>query len=143
MANEHFRQLVDEICQLTLIPRASLLYESPQLTVRGVDFSLRPLENADAETVLMHADFGPLPARQREAILLRLLDTNFHLIDGVRHSSFSHNEHTGHVMFGGALALESTTAAQVLLLMGHIAEYAQAWRKHYFLDDQRARARAF
>jgi len=141
MANEHFRHLVDEICQLTQIPSAALLYEATQLTVRGVDFSLRPLESAQAQTVLMHADFGPLPARQREAILLRLLDTNFHLIDGVSHSGFSHNEHTGHVMFASALALESTTAAQVLLLMGHIAEYAQAWRQNYFLDDQRPRAR--
>ncbi|KAF1010957.1 MAG: hypothetical protein GAK32_01137 [Pseudomonas fluorescens] len=143
MANQHYRQLVDQICQLTQIPTAALLYESTQLTVRDVDFSLSHIESPEADAVLMHADFGPLPSRQREAILLRLLDTNFHLIDGVRHSSFSHNEHTGHVMFGSALALQGTTAEQILLLMGHIAEYAQAWRQTYFLDDQRPRARAF
>ncbi|MGB3123374.1 MAG: CesT family type III secretion system chaperone [Pseudomonas sp.] len=143
MANEHYRHLVDELCLLTQIPSAAVLYESLQLIVRGIDFSLRPIENPEADAVLLHADFGPLPSRQREAILLRLLDTNFHLVDGVRHSSFSHNEHTGHVLFGSALPLESTTAAQVLLLMGHIAEYAQAWRQSYFLDDQRTRARAF
>lgn len=136
MASTQFYHLVDEICQLALIPATAVRHDSPQLSVKGVDFSLRHLDGADEGTVLIHADFGPLPSRQREAILARLLDTNFHLSGSQQHSSFSRDERTDHVVFHGALPLASTRGENVLQLMGHLSEYAQAWRQTYFLDEQ-------
>lgn len=136
MANAHYHRLVDDICQLALIPSTALLYQTTQLSVKGVDFSLHHVEGSDAGKVLIHADFGLLPAQQREAILLRLLDTNFHLSGGEYPICFSHNERTGHVMFSASQPLDNVTGSGVLLLMGHLADYAQAWRQTYFLDER-------
>ncbi|NWA02082.1 CesT family type III secretion system chaperone [Pseudomonas gingeri] len=135
MAIENYRQLVDEICRLSLIPPTAVLYENTRLTVRDVDFSLHYVDAPGPGNVVLHGDFGPLPARRREAVLLRLLETNFYLFDGRYSSSFSHNEQTGRVLLNSSLALADTSATHLLGLMGHFAEYAQAWRQTGFLND--------
>ncbi|WP_434698139.1 CesT family type III secretion system chaperone [Pseudomonas sp. D1-1] len=129
--NERYHRLVTDICQLSQIPLAAIDLELVQLSVKGIDFSFSNL----ADTVMIHADFGPLPVRRREAILLQLMNVNFHLFGGDSPCCFSHNDGTGQVQFSCTVGLTQIGAPQFVQLLGHIAEYAQSWQHSYFLDE--------
>lgn len=136
MSNERYHRFVTDICQLSQIPVAAIDLDLVQLNVKGIAFSFANL----ADTVMIHADFGPLPDRRREAILLQLMNVNFHLFSGHRPCCFSHNDDTGQVQFSCTVELTQIGAPQFVQLLGHIAEYAQTWQHNYFLDEGAKRA---
>ncbi|MDP9782274.1 CesT family type III secretion system chaperone [Pseudomonas fluorescens] len=136
MSNERYHRLVTDICQLSQIPVAAIDLDLVQLNVKGIAFSFANL----ADTVLIHADFGPLPDRRRDAILLQLMNVNFHLFNGDRPCCFSHNDDTGQVQFSCTVELTQIGAPQFVQLLGHIAEYAQSWQHNYFLAEGAKRA---
>lgn len=131
MSKERYHRLVTDICQLCQIPVAAVDFDLVQLNVKGIAFSFANL----ADTVMIHADFGPLPDRHRDAILLQLMNVNFHLFNGDRSCCFSHNDDTGQVQFSCTVELTQIGAPQFVQLLGHIAEYAQSWQHCYFLDE--------
>lgn len=135
MDSERYYRLVTDICQLSQIPVAAIDINRPQLSVRGIDFSFSNL----ADTVMIHADFGTLPERRRDAILLKLMNVNFHLFDGDRPCCFSYNDDKGQVQFSCTVKLTQIGAPQFLQLLGHIAEYAQSWQHSYFVAESARR----
>ncbi|SDH57723.1 Tir chaperone protein (CesT) family protein [Pseudomonas flavescens] len=135
MAVPHqYRQLLDEIQQLTLVPEALLSPELTHLNVRGVDFSLYPVGDQGQEHVVTHCDLGALPDKAREEAMLRLLDTNFQLVNAAKPVTFCRNEHSGHMMLSMAQPLSSLTGQSILDQMGTLADYALVWRQTFFLD---------
>lgn len=131
MSKERYHRLVTDICQLCQIPVTAVDFDLVQLNVKGIAFNFANL----ADTVMIHADFGPLPDRRRDAILLQLMNVNFHLYNGDRSCCFSHNDDTGQVQFSCTVELTQIGAPQFVQLLGHIAEYAQSWQHCYFLDE--------
>lgn len=131
MNNERYKRLVADICQLTQIPVEGINHDLTELSVRGVGFSFFNVK----DTVLIHANFGPLPERRRDEVLLKLMSVNFHLFSGQHPCCFSHNQETGQVIFSGTVDLASIGAPQFVHLLGHIAEYARAWQHNYFISE--------
>lgn len=141
MAAEHYRLLVDQICAHTLIPNPAALYHATNLTVRDIDFSLSYLDGPGQGVVSVLCDFGPLPARLREEVLLRLLETNFYMADTPGAPMLSFNDQTQRVILACRLALESIDVEALLALLGQFADMASLWRTDHFLATSSAATR--
>lgn len=138
MAVPHqYRRLLDEIHQLTHVPEALLSRELIHLSIRGVDFSIYPVGDQDQEHVVIHCDLGALPEKRREEALLRLLDTNFHLINSAKPITFCRNEQSGNLLLSTAQPLLASLSGQSILdQMGSLVDYALVWRQTFFLDQK-------
>lgn len=124
--------LVDEVCRLTLLPNPHTLYEHTALSIDGIDISLVE-RHEPANEVGIQCDLGPLPGRQREAVLLRLLEINFHLFTDAANSTCTVNPITGRATLAAVIPLQHARAAALLELLGQLADMAKAWRQSYFL----------
>jgi hypothetical protein len=142
MAIPHqYRRLLDEIRQLALLPESILSHELTHLTIRGVDFSMYPVGDQQQEHVLIHCELGALPDKRREEVLIRLMDTNFHMVNSAKSVTFCRNEQSGHMMLSAAQPLADLSGKAVLDQMGSLADYALAWREHFFLGDSSSKQR--
>jgi hypothetical protein len=137
MSIENYQVLINELCELTVIPNPETLYEMASIRVRGVDFSLLYNESPGAGEVLIYCGFGPLPQQRRDAVMQRLLETNLHLFNGQNSPSLSFNPETGHVVLVSVLLLDALKAQRLLDMLGYLAAMAQKWRETYFLDDEK------
>jgi hypothetical protein len=135
MSMETYRKLVDEICTLTNIQKSELLYQSMDLQVKGVNFSMFYWKEISPDYGVVYCDFGPLPSENREAVLLRLLQTNLYLF-GINTPSFAIDRQTNHVLMAINIPLEKTTAEHVVLALSDFAELALGWRVGYFLTEE-------
>jgi hypothetical protein len=131
-------QLMAEIQALTLLPESILSHELVHLSVNGVDFSMYPIGENDQAYVVTHCDLGDLPVARRDAVLLRLLECNFHMINTAKPVSFCCNEESGRMMLSAAQPLSMLSGQVILDQMGGIADYALAWRETHFLNDSTA-----
>lgn len=141
MALETYRLLVDQICEQTLIPNPAALYERTNLTIHEVNFTLRYLEEGEHGTVVVHCDFGALPTRGREAVLLRLLETNFYAFEGPSAPVLSFSDQTQRVVLSCKLPLV-VDASIILFLLSQFADMAKAWRADFFLSNDKNTAPA-
>jgi hypothetical protein len=135
MAIEHYRLLVDQICALTLIPNPATLYAATNLAVRDIDFSLQYFEGAGKGTVSVLCDFGPLPARRREEVLIRLMETNFHMSDSPGAPMLSFNDQSQRVTLTCKMALDGLNAEFLVPLLGQFSGMVNTWRSDYFLPS--------
>ncbi len=133
-----YLHLLDEIHQLTLLPKTVLAAELTHLSVRGADFSMHAVNDHDQSSVVIHCELGALPTHRREEVLARLLDTNFHMISSGKSVTFCRNEQSGHLMLSMAQPLSSLSGQVAIDQMGALAEYALIWRQNYFLDEASA-----
>jgi hypothetical protein len=133
MAAEHYRQFVNQICAHTLIPNPALLYHDTNLAVRDIDFSLQYIDGAGKGVVTVLCDFGPLPGRRRDEVLLRLLETNFYMSDSAGSPMLSFNDQSQRVTLTCKMALDGLRAEVLVALMGQFSDMVRAWRSNYFL----------
>jgi len=132
MTTDRYRLLIDEICTLSLIPHSPDFHEAANFKVNQIDFSLqhRALEHGDQ--VAIYADMGQLPSGNRDAVLLSLLEINFHLFHSGQSPVFSCNHETQRVLLMGSVELAHATAPTLLLTMKAFAQLAGEWRKSAF-----------
>jgi len=140
MSLQNYRQLIDQICELTMLPDPASLYEMASISVRGISFSLLYNEKGDSGEVQIYCGFGPLPKHEREPVLLRLLETNLHLCTGPGSPALSYNSETSQVILVCVLPLEVLEAQTLLDMLGALAEMAKQWQSHYFLSEDRSKA---
>lgn len=136
MASQNYRTLLQQICQLTLIPEMLLPEELTQLSIREVNFSLYAIGEQKQEYLIIHADMGPLPSKRREEVILRLMDVNFFLFEAPRTSTFSRSAETGHMMMSHAQPLAGLTGQMVLNQLDAMATQILDWRVDYFLGNE-------
>ncbi len=134
-------QLLAQIRELTLLPESLLSQELSHLSIKGVDFSMYPVGEEDNAFLVTHCDLGALPDARREEVLMRLMDTNFHMVNSAKPVTFCRNEETGHMMLSAAQPLAMVSGQSILDQMGSLADYALAWRETYFLSDSAAKKR--
>nr|WP_100546507.1 MULTISPECIES: CesT family type III secretion system chaperone [unclassified Pseudomonas] len=134
MPSAAYCRLVDDLCQLALLPNPKALYERTALTVGKVNFSLVERSGDPYSEVLIYTDLGPLPSQHRDAVLLRLLDINFHLFVGAGSPSCSYNSETQRLTLGVSLLLQAATGQRLLALLGQLADMAHNWRGDHFLE---------
>lgn len=144
IASSQYRRLLEEIHQLTYIPKSLLSCNLIHLSVRGVDFSMYLVGGHDDEHVIISCDLGSLPKKRREEVLLRLLDTNFHLLNSAKPITFCRNEHSRNMMLSIAQRLSPNLSGQSTLdLMGSLVDYVLIWRQTYFLDQMPSNSQAY
>jgi len=135
MSFDHYRSLIDQVCELTLIPNPETLYENASLQVRGVDFSLFYRESPGAGEVLIYCGFGPLPQRRRDEVMQCLLETNLYLFNGQNSPALAYNAETGQVVLVSVLLLDALEAQRLLDMLGYISGMAKQWQESYFLKE--------
>ena len=82
-------------------------------------------------------DFGALPADREAAALRRLMEMNFMFYRG-NAPAFTCDPASGHVLFCCEILFHAVTPSQVLDVMKSMAAQSQAWRQHYFLEQDMA-----
>lgn len=133
MSVSKYRELIDQLCALTLLPNPEAYYENAALAVGGVDFSLLYSEAEDAGNILIFCDAGSLPGKQQLEIVLRLLELNLQLYTGPNSPTFAYNANTQRITLATALPVLRTDAQALLTLLTDLADMAQVWRKDFFL----------
>ncbi|MBD1586839.1 CesT family type III secretion system chaperone [Pseudomonas typographi] len=141
MASSAYCTLIDQLCELTLIPNPSAFYERANLSVKEVDFNLTHNPGVGEGDIFIYCGFGPLPRGNREAVLQRLLETNLYLFSGPFSPSLAYNSETGQVVLTSNVMVDNLTAERLLGLMGGLADMALVWRGNHFLDND-ARSKA-
>ncbi|RMO07127.1 Type III chaperone ShcM [Pseudomonas coronafaciens pv. zizaniae] len=131
--NDQYHTLINEICALSLISNPERFYESANFKISDVDFTLQYQDRDEGSAVLIYGDMGGLPSRNRDTVLLALMDINFHMFSGAHSPVFSFNAQTGRVLLMGSVGIERSSAEGVLLLMRSFAELAKEWREHGFM----------
>jgi len=134
MTIDRYRSLIDETCVLSMIPHSPDFHEAANFTVNTVDFSLQHRVLEQGDQVAIYADMGPLPSGNRDAVLLSLLEINFHLFHSGQSPVFSCNPETQRVLLMGLVELADATAPTLLLTMKAFAQLATEWRKSAFQE---------
>jgi hypothetical protein len=130
-------QLLAQIRELTLLPESLLSQELSHLSIKGVDFSMYPVGEEDNAFLVTHCDLGALPDARREEVLMRLMDSNFHMVNSGKPVTFCRNEETGHMMLSAAQPFSLLSGQAILDQMSSLADYALAWRQTYFLSSNK------
>lgn len=141
MSLKNYHQLIDNICELTMLPDPASLYEVASISVRNINFSLLYKENAVLGEVQIFCGFGPLPTQQRERVLQRLLETNLYLCTGPGNPTLTYNAETGQVVLVCIFPLGALEAQPLLDMLGHLAETAKRWQSTYFLTEEDSQVR--
>ena len=135
MSVEVYRVLIDQICAQSGIPNPASMYSAADLQVQGVNFTMFHGGSIAPDSALVYCDFGELPKQAREAVLLRLLETNMYLF-GINSPVFTYNPENRHIVLVSRVPLTNATADKVLALLSHYAGVAKEWRNDYFLLDK-------
>lgn len=137
-----YRALIDDICKQALIADSRSVYETADIGVNGTNFSISYGGEAAPDVMMIYGDFGELPARVREAVLLRLLESNLFMSGSNQNPSFGYNAETRHVVLVSTFHLQNATAYLVLQALSYFAAIAEEWRNGYFLSADEVKSGA-
>ena len=130
-----YHALIDQICAKSNIPDPASMYSVADIQVQGVNFTMFYGGSIAPDSALLYCDFGELPTQAREAVLLRLLETNMYLF-GVNSPTFTYNAENMHIVLANRVPLARVTADTVLALLSHYAGLAKEWRNDHFLLEK-------
>ena len=134
MSIETYHALIDQICAQSNIPDPASMYSAANLQVEGVNFTLFYGGGIAPDSTMVYCDFGELPTQAREAVLLRLLETNMYLF-GMNSPVFTYNAENKHIVLVSRVPLANATADRMLGLLAHYADLAKEWRTDHFLIE--------
>lgn len=135
MSIETYQSLIDQICAQSNIPNPASMYSAADIQVQGVNFTMFYGGGIAPDSALVYCDFGELPTQAREAVLLRLLETNMYLF-GVNSPVFTYNPENKHIVLVCRVPLARATADKILALLAHYAGIAKEWRNDHFLLEK-------
>lgn len=132
MSIHRYHALIDRLCEQLSIEVKPAMYQAAQIEVDGVGFTLFHAGLMLSDSVHMHCDFGVLPGAAREAVLLRLLETQTHLF-GVCAPVFTYDRVRDSVALMCRFPLnEEADAASTLELLRFFSGLAKRWRQDRF-----------
>lgn len=134
MPATNYQKMIDEICALADIPLSQLMYQSADLKIDDIDFTVIEAGIGAEDGMALYCDFGPLPTVGRETALERLLQINL-VMHGINTPVFTLNQDNGHVLLARRIALTNMTALDVMNQLAEHAEHAKQWRQTYYLRD--------
>ena len=135
MSKEKYFELIDNLCDECQIREPQTLYETCDLVVLGIAFTI--LYHEDTECVVVFCDFGAAPEENRSLVLRRLLEANMFTLNFFA-PCFAFNPETEHVLLRAHFPLEGLTAQELLNMLGTHAAMAAEWRRTHFLTDMPA-----
>ena len=134
MATPAFCKLIDQICQLANIPSSPSFYETADLEIDEIQFTLIDCCTDTKQGLVFFCDFGLPPERRRAEVLQRLLELNL-IASGIDTPAFSVNDNTGHVVLIGRIFFEKKSALDVLNTLVPYAAQATEWQKTRYLQE--------
>ena len=135
MQVEAYRKLIDEICLKSGIPDPASMYTEANLQMMGVNFSMYHCLEPTKDFAILYGDFGPLPKQGRESVLLRLMQINLHLYNGIS-PTFSCHPDNNHVILVTAIPVLITTVHAFMELLVGLADMALSWQNGHFLNEE-------
>jgi hypothetical protein len=136
MPSKKFCELIDDVCHVAKIPHAQSLYESADLDVDQIKFTLRDGSGNVDEAVAFYCQFGSLPPQvSRADALQRLLELNLAMF-GVYTPVFSVNPESNHVLLMARIPMQDLSGEKLLNILAKYAAKAKEWRKTYYLTTE-------
>lgn len=132
MSSSAYCSLIDDFCDLVMLPKQPAFYELANVLVRNVEINLAHHNGEGKGEVLIYCVFGPL-AHDREQAMQRMLEINFYLFSGPYSPSLSYNPESERAVLTSYAVVEALTARQLLALLSKLANLALAWREGAFL----------
>jgi hypothetical protein len=128
--------LIDRICELNETRPGPNAHERCELTIDGSLFTLVPMASGDKDIVGLayFADIAPLPEGQKQAIAIRLLETNVFLTSREA-PSFCVDPRTGNALLAGCLALDAITPELAHRYLRGVAVFAGGLRESRFAPE--------
>lgn len=138
MATKQFRDFIDQVCKLVNIKDPERMYESADLDVDGVKFTVVDHSRDERFCLALFGDFGQVPKNNlRAPALQRLMEINLWMF-GINTPHFSVNPETDHVLLIGHFDAQDLMPEDLLKMLGQFSAKAKEWQKTYFLtpDEQ-------
>src|SRR3989442_539483 len=127
MSQQKYRELIDQLCEVSGFSDPASRYESCDLQVMGISFSLMHEGDGDEDNLLLFCDYGELPEQNLAAILQVMLEMNAYLFaEGDEH--FAINPDTKRVMRMKKIALMNLSVPELLSTMMMLAANVNDWR---------------
>jgi hypothetical protein len=133
---QRYEQLIIALCATVQCDAATGIMNSAPFEIDDVAFSLRYDEEAP-ETMLVYADFGPMPSKRKMPIYMTLLKENFITAIGST-GTFSMSPATKHIVYITQVPLAGMTVEGLVDKLGLLADQAKRWSSTYYLDDEPA-----
>ncbi len=146
MPASSIHKLAEQFCEIIGVPAPELSPDSNAVLafstqIGGVDISVThdPLHHPDHATALVF--FGQVPEDREVLILRELLHANLLMLRPDA-PTFSRNPLTGNVILQYVFPLAGSSGRGLWTGMQGIIEYAQRWRRDFFLEQPAAMPRA-
>lgn len=129
--------LIDRICEINKTVPEPDAHERCELTIDGTLFTLVPMAVDEKKIVGLtyYADIAPMPpGNEREAMAIRLLETNVYLTSREA-PSFCVDPRNGHALLAGCMALDALTPESAHNYLRGVAVYAGGLREAQFAPE--------
>lgn len=136
MSRPGYEKVIQDICTLAGATDWQEVAENGVLCIDGVQMQIQPDGTDQAETLLVHVDFAPLPTERTSDFLRMLLDSNF--LAGVPNSrTFSTNPQSNQVVAMRRIPLtDKIDGNTVLGILRDEAHAARTWQRGWSLGGQ-------
>lgn len=132
-----YQSLIDQFCAHAGLPDARAMYHGAEFQIGETDFLLCHGGKRAPEMATVYCALGGLPpAPQREAALLRLLESNLLLFASANNAAFSFNAESQQVTLTCSIWLGDASGLRVLELLTRFDAIAKDWRASFFLTAQ-------
>ena len=122
MSREKYHAFIDALCHAYAVEDPAAMYETCNLRIGPVSFTLRHAGDDDPDGLLVYADYGEPPQSTQEHILLQLMQLNFFMLDE-NLSCFGLDGQSGHVILMKRFALSEISIEFLMSKLGEIMTY--------------------
>ena len=122
-----YTDLIREFCTAVNLQEPEKLARGAIFTVNDVIFGFRQPSTRSSDTLLLFADFGPIPKADEAAVYSRILRENY-LEFFTKNASFCVSSVTGNVVYAQALSLAVSSGQELTTTVEKLAERARVWR---------------
>jgi len=134
MTIERYRALINRLCSRFNIPKPGPASQVAHLNAYGAHFTLFFGGLLAPDSMLVHCDFGVVPAPPRDPALLRLLEINTYLF-GAHQATFAYDAERNRIVLICRVRLQYATLHSVLETLEHLSFMARDWQRNRFLHD--------
>jgi len=130
MATEKYCRLIDQLCEKLGIENPESMYETCDLDISDIGFTLSQGEEDDENGLYVYCDLGSLgelPEATYGQVLLNVLEANLYM-KGDNAPRFGFNSATGDVVIMHRLEIEELTIDELTELLTNLINYVPQWR---------------
>ncbi|MES2353253.1 MAG: CesT family type III secretion system chaperone [Pseudomonadota bacterium] len=130
MATEKYCTLIDQLCEQLGIENPESMYETCNLEISDVGFTLSQGDEEDEDGLYVYCDLGSLtelPTAIYAQVVINVLEANLYM-KGDNAPRFGFNSETGRVVMMHRLQLQELTIDGLSELLTNLIDYVPQWR---------------